>query len=265
LTPAAHAKKPKPKKPKIFRHADVRAEATSPRGAVVTYLRARVQNARSVTYSKASGTLFPLGTTVVTITARNRAGAVRSTFKVTVVDTTAPTLAPIADITAKAGTAAGTPVTYGPVSATDTVDQSVAISCSPPSGSVFPVGTTSVNCTARDGAGNTATMSFHVVVVANGPPRFPNPMQIQTTTNYQYDDLGRLMGATTTITVSAAADPDGDPVTYSWSATNGSITGNGTSATWNRVISYGRVASGSVTVTATDGQGGSDTFTINFV
>ena len=36
--------------------------------------------------------------------------------------------------------------------------------CNPPSGSAFPLGTTTVNCTASDGFGNTASCSFQVTV-----------------------------------------------------------------------------------------------------
>src|SRR5439155_15127349 len=42
------------------------------------------------------------------------------------------------------------------------------VSCSPASGSTFPIGTTVVHCTASDTAGNTATASFFVVVSAPG-------------------------------------------------------------------------------------------------
>ena len=63
------------KRPKIAKHADVRAEATSASGAVVHYAPARVRGATSIKYSKRSGSVFPLGTTRVTITARNRAGS----------------------------------------------------------------------------------------------------------------------------------------------------------------------------------------------
>ena len=36
--------------------------------------------------------------------------------------------------------------------------------CSPPSGATFPLGTTTVNCTATDSAGNAATCSFKIKV-----------------------------------------------------------------------------------------------------
>ena len=40
----------------------------------------------------------------------------------------------------------------------------VTVSCTPVSGSTFPIGTTTVTCTAKDGAGNTGTGTFTVTV-----------------------------------------------------------------------------------------------------
>lgn len=54
-------------------------------------------------------------------------------------------------------------VTYS-VTATDDDDPAPVVACSPPSGSSFPVGTTTVHCTATDHAGNVATGSFTVTV-----------------------------------------------------------------------------------------------------
>jgi len=42
----------------------------------------------------------------------------------------------------------------------------VSVTCNPPSGSVFPVGTTTVTCTATDGNGASASCSFNVAVTA---------------------------------------------------------------------------------------------------
>jgi len=49
-------------------------------------------------------------------------------------------------------------------SATDLVDGSVTVTCTPVSGSTFPFGTTTVSCSAKDKAGNSASGSFKVKV-----------------------------------------------------------------------------------------------------
>jgi hypothetical protein len=54
-------------------------------------------------------------------------------------------------------------VDYPNPTASDLVDgNNVAVNCSPPSGSTFPLGTTQVNCSATDRAGNKAEESFKV-------------------------------------------------------------------------------------------------------
>jgi Tol biopolymer transport system component len=57
----------------------------------------------------------------------------------------------------------GAVVTYE-VTASDAVDPNPTVSCEPPSGSVFPIGDTTVNCTATDASGNIGTGSFSVHV-----------------------------------------------------------------------------------------------------
>jgi hypothetical protein len=102
---------------------------------------------------------------------------------------------------------------------------------------------------------------------ANRAPFWPSPFQSQASTQLQYDPTtGFLIGATTTINaLTPAVDPDGDPLTYTWTASNGSITANGLSATWTRVIELGRPKPGSATVTAIDGKGGAAPFEFRFL
>ncbi len=50
-----------------------------------------------------------------------------------------------------------------------------------------------------------------------------------------------------------ASDPDGDAITYSYTATGGAVQGNGANATWT---APGQAGTYSVTVTVTDGKGG---------
>lgn len=79
-------------------------------------------------------------------------------------DTTPPALV-LEDLSVPATSPAGAAVEYF-ASATDDVDGAVPVSCSPASGSAFPVGPTTVDCSATDTAGNTGTGSFTVTVLS---------------------------------------------------------------------------------------------------
>jgi len=84
-------------------------------------------------------------------------------------DTTAPTLTTPPNLTTGASSAAGSTFNYV-ASATDAVDGSVPVVCTPPSGSFFSFGTTVVSCSARDAAGNTRTRTFSVTITDTFPP-----------------------------------------------------------------------------------------------
>jgi hypothetical protein len=64
----------------------------------------------------------------------------------------------------------GSTVDYGVVTATDNRDGTLVASCSPASGARFPLGSTTVACTARDSAGNASTSHFSIVVRDTTPP-----------------------------------------------------------------------------------------------
>jgi hypothetical protein len=78
-------------------------------------------------------------------------------------DTTAPTLTVPANIIVLPASPAGTVVNFT-ATATDTVDPAPVVICVPPSGSTFPIATTTVNCSATDDAGNVANGSFTITV-----------------------------------------------------------------------------------------------------
>lgn len=84
-------------------------------------------------------------------------------------DLTAPAITVPANITAQAADASGAVVTYT-ASAQDLEDAAPSFGCVPASGSLFPIGTTTVTCTATDAAGNSASASFTVTVVDTPPP-----------------------------------------------------------------------------------------------
>jgi endo-1,4-beta-xylanase len=83
-------------------------------------------------------------------------------------DLSAPRIADVDDITAVATKAAGVRVPYALPSAIDTRDGNVRVVCAPPRSGIFPVGTTTVTCTAKDRAGNVRTSDFDVIVTRAG-------------------------------------------------------------------------------------------------
>lgn len=93
-----------------------------------------------------------------------------STFSLTCgADTTPPVLDPITDVVVSLplnSTATSMAVTFPLPTATDD-SGTVTVTTNPVSGAVFPVGTTTVNVTATDAAGNTDTGSFTVTVLHN--------------------------------------------------------------------------------------------------
>jgi hypothetical protein len=78
-------------------------------------------------------------------------------------DIDAPVLTLPADPVAEATSAAGAVVTFI-ASAVDATDGTVPVACTPASGATFPLGTTTVTCSATDRAGNTGRGSFTVAV-----------------------------------------------------------------------------------------------------
>jgi streptogramin lyase len=84
-------------------------------------------------------------------------------IEVEAVDSTPPVIIVPPSIVGNASSPSGAVVSYS-VSAEDDVDGPVDVVCAPSSGSVFPIGTTQVVCTASDAAGNEASASFDVHV-----------------------------------------------------------------------------------------------------
>lgn len=144
-------------------------EATGPSGAAVAFEASAddlVSGAVPVVCSaRATGSVLPIGTTTVQCTAADGAGnTARGMFEATVRDTTAPALAVPAALTVDATGPGGAVVDPG-ASAVDLVDGPVPVVCAPAAGSVLPIGTTTVACTAADAAGNTESGAVAVTVL----------------------------------------------------------------------------------------------------
>jgi hypothetical protein len=167
--------------PTIDGKAPVIAEATGPDGAVVTYAPPTARDLVSGNFDAicdpASGSLFPLGLTVVRCFARDAAGntSLDSFLDVFVVDTTPPAIEPHDDIYIVTADPGGVVVDYTPSATDDAVSGDGVADCNPPSGSTFPSGNrTRVRFVATDGAGNSAESFFDVFIEldlsTNNPP-----------------------------------------------------------------------------------------------
>ena len=153
-------------------HADLTvANDPNQAGAVVNYAtptNVGTDPCGAITCSPAAGSFFQLGVTPVTCTGANN-GRVR--FNITVNDTQPPTLTGPGDITTVTDPGEnGAVVAFSPV-ATDNAP-GVTFSCDHKSGELYRVGTTTVQCLARDTTGNTASESFTITVADDEAPSF---------------------------------------------------------------------------------------------
>jgi hypothetical protein len=105
------------------------------------------------------------------------------------IDTTAPTIIQ-SDILIEATSASGVIVTFTPV-VNDNFDTGLTANCTPISGSTFAIGSTTVNCSATDTAGNTISDSFVVAVSDTTAPTVP--------TNIHFNNPALTCGAYTNV------------------------------------------------------------------
>jgi hypothetical protein len=129
-----------------------------------SYLRAPACGVNNPTTTAAIG--FPNMHIVMNVNGCQQVGAggPSCSFTVTVNDTQPPVITCSCNLTAVTPTP-GDPcvVVNFTTTATDNCP-GVTVVCNPPSGSCFPVGVTTVTCTATDASGNTATCTFTITV-----------------------------------------------------------------------------------------------------
>jgi hypothetical protein len=119
---------------------------------------------------------FPLGETTVTWTATDSSGNNSTAAqKVTIVDTTSPTLTAPENITSEATSAADNTVSLTAPMTTDSVSQVKVTSDAPEK---FPLGETTVTWTATDESGNSATATQKVTIVDTTAPKLTIPDNI---------------------------------------------------------------------------------------
>lgn len=154
--------------PQIYAY-DSYVAATSAQGANVGFgvsVADDFDRHPTITYSQAPGTLFPIGTTTVMVTARDASGnTTLGSFQVNVIDYPPDLTLPEAIFTDATG-ASGAVVNYI-ASAYDAVDGDRPVTCSPSSGATFPIGETVVDCSSSDTKGHSGTASFRVFVLGS--------------------------------------------------------------------------------------------------
>ena len=166
--------------PALSLPAPIVTAATSAAGASVSYTASAndlVDGGVSVSCGPASGSTFPMGSTVVNCSAADsRANSSAGSFSVTVTNS-APTITVPGPQIVEAFDATGASVNFVPApTANDPQEGPLVPTCSHVSGSLFPLGTTIVDCTAVDGGGASTNASFQVVVHDTTPPVVTPPL-----------------------------------------------------------------------------------------
>jgi len=199
----------------------------------------------TISYSPASGSAFPMGTTTVTATATDSSNNTASTqFTVTVTDIEKPVIASVADLTVNTTPGVCTaPATFA-TTAQDNCSV-VTIAYSIASGSTFAKGATAVTATATDASGNFASTTFTVTVVDAEKPVIASVANIAVNT---------APGVCTAPVSFATTATDNCPdVTITYSPASGSAFPKGdTTVTATATDASGNAASTTFTVTVSD-------------
>ncbi|MDX6765214.1 MAG: discoidin domain-containing protein [Candidatus Methylacidiphilales bacterium] len=120
-------------------------------------------------------------------------------------DTTGPVITTPGNITVAAGSSSGAVVDFE-VTAVDAVTGIATPTVTPPSGSLFAIGTTTVNITATDAVGNTSLANFTVTVTA---PGLPNPWSVRNVGSYNFLGTATHNGTSGNFTVNATGGTTG--------------------------------------------------------
>jgi hypothetical protein len=177
----------------------------------VTYAASASDNCgiASIQHIPSSGSLFSVGTTIITATATDVNGKTSTcTFTVTVADDQVPTISCPANITIGTdGANCSSSYTYA-VNFMDNCPGAVLQLLSGiPSGGTFPNGTTENVFQVTDVSGNAATCSFAVTVMDDDPPFLTCPPHITVNT-----DPGECLATGVSLGSHTASDNCGAPV-----------------------------------------------------
>lgn len=232
--------------------ANINGDATTAGGVVITFVPPTASDnvgiLGNVSCDHLSGATYPVGTTIVTCTARDLAGNQTSaSFTISVTDRNGPDFSGVGSVTAEATGSDGASVSLPLPTATDAVDGARPVICSSTSGASFPIGATTVTCQATDRSGNTSTTGLVVTVVDTIAPTL-SPMPAKQTV-----EATGSAGATVSYTSPTAVDAVSGAVPVVCSTPSGATFPFGTTTvTCSASDAAHNVASGSFTVTVRD-------------
>ena len=161
----------------------------------------------TITCTPASGSSFAVGLNPVSCTAVDSSNNVVATcgFAITVNSLPACAITCPANVTTSENPSGSGSATVN-YSAPTPTGNCATVSCNPPSGSSFPIGTTTVHCTGTDPAGNTSSCSFTVRVTGGTPCVINCPSNIT-----QPSDTGGCTKVVTYTTPTTSGSCGGDP------------------------------------------------------
>lgn len=190
--------------PVITVPADITVDSPDGQPVVVPFTVTATNDATIVCISGAvpfEGNTFGVGVTTLTCTATNLTGSDTKSFTVTVNDLTAPPPPELTvpdDITVEATSADGAEVTF----VTSATNGGIIV-CTPPSGSTFALGETTVTCTATNDGGSD-TDSFTVTVVDTTPPQI---LSVDATPSVLWPPNHQMVNVTVAVVAFDVADP----------------------------------------------------------
>ena len=187
-----------------------------------------------------------VGTYILKYDATDASGnrAIELSRSVNVVDTIAPTIAAHSDVISEATSANGATVSFDLPSAQDSSGNSLTVSCSPLSRSLFALGTTTVGCSAANLSGISASTTFNVIIRDTTPPMItvPADVSLETATG----------SARVTFASSTANDIVDGPITSTCDRASGDFFDHpSTTVTCTAIDTHGNSASASFKVILT--------------
>jgi hypothetical protein len=190
--------------PEITLPKNITMEATGPDGTTVPIGIATANDVIGVeSLTNNSPNVFNLGSTQITWTANDRSGNVATAIqKVTIVDTTAPTITAPANISVEATSKSDNTVSLTAPAAQDLVSQVTITNDAPEK---FPLGETTVTWTATDESGNNSTVTQKVTIVDTTSPVITAPSDVSVEATSKSDNTVSLETPVATDSVGVAS------------------------------------------------------------